>query len=126
MKIFVVDDDPFALRLVTRQLETIGLTDVTTFEAARQPLALLGADVRAADVILLDLAMPDVDGMEFIQQLARLKFPGAVVFISGMDDGILQMAAVLAKGRQLRVAGALKKPSTPEQLRAILDTIAAS
>ena len=124
MKIFVVDDDPFALRLVSRQLETIGLTDVLTFEAARQPLALLGADVTAADVILLDLAMPDVDGMEFIQQLARMKYPGAVIFISGMDDGILQLAPVLAKGLKLRVAGALKKPSTPEQLRALLDAIA--
>ena len=81
-------------------------------------------DASAADVILLDLAMPDMDGMEFIQQLARLKFPGAVIFISGMDDGILQMAPILAKGLNLRVAGALKKPSTPEQLRALLDAIA--
>ncbi len=126
MKIFVVDDDPFALRLVTRQLETIGLTDVSTFEAARLPLALLAANVRAADVILLDLAMPDVDGMEFIQQLARMKYPGAVIFISGMDDGILQLAPVLAQGLRLRVAGALKKPSTPEQLRTLLEAIAAS
>lgn len=126
MKIFVVDDDPFALRLVTRQLETIGRTDVRTFEAAREPLALLGADVTVADVILLDLAMPDMDGLEFIQQLARLKFPGTVIFISGMDDGILQLAPVLAQGLHLRVAGALKKPSTPEQLRALLETIAPS
>ncbi|MFA6166908.1 MAG: response regulator [Gemmatimonadaceae bacterium] len=126
MKIFVVDDDPFALRLVTRQLETIGLTDVRTFEAATLPLALLGADTTVADVILLDLAMPDVDGMEFIQQLARLKFPGAVIFISGMDDAILQMAPILAKGLNLRVAGAVKKPSTSEQLRTLLDAIATS
>lgn len=126
MKIFVVDDDAFALRLVTRQLETIGQTDVMTFEAAKQPLALLGADANAADVILLDLAMPDMDGLEFIQQLARLKFEGAVIFISGMDDGILQLAPVLARGLKLRVAGALRKPSTPEQLRAMLDTIAPS
>ena len=124
MKIFVVDDDPFALRLVTRQLETIGLTEVQTFEAAKQPLALLGADATVADVILLDLAMPDMDGLEFVQQLARLKFPGAVIFISGMDDGILQMAPVLARGLKIRVAGALKKPGSPEQLRALLDTIA--
>ena len=126
MKIFVVDDDPFALRLVTRQLETIGLTEVQTFEAAKQPLALLGADATVADVILLDLAMPDMDGLEFVQQLVRLKFPGVVIFISGMDDGILQMAQVLARGLKLRVAGALKKPSTPDQLRALLATIAPS
>lgn len=123
MKIFVVDDDPFALRLVARQLETLGLTNVQTFEAAHQPLALLGSDVNAADVILLDLAMPDTDGMEFIQQLARMKYPGTVIFISGMDDAILQLAPILARGLHLRVAGALKKPSTPEQLRALLDTI---
>lgn len=124
MKIFVVDDDPFALRLVTRQLETIGLTDVMTFEAAKEPLALLAADPRVADVILLDLAMPDVDGLECVQQLARLRFPGVVIFISGMDDGILQLAPVLARGLKLRVAGALKKPGTPEQLRALLESVA--
>ncbi|MDP1892319.1 MAG: response regulator [Gemmatimonadaceae bacterium] len=124
MKIFVVDDDPFALRLATHQLETIGLTDVLTFEAAKQPLALLAVDAKAADVILLDLAMPDMDGLEFVQQLARMKFPGVVIFISGMDDGILQMAPVLARGLKLRVGGALKKPSTPEQLRGLLDAIA--
>lgn len=123
MKIFVVDDDPFALRLVARQLETLGLTDVETFEAAHTPLTLLGADVTAADVILLDLAMPDTDGMEFIQQLARMEYPGTVIFISGMDDAILQLAPILARGLHLRVAGALKKPSTPDQLRALLDTI---
>lgn len=124
MRIFVVDDDAFALRLVARQLETIGQTDVMTFQSAREPLALLGTDVRAADVVLLDLAMPDVDGMECVQELARLKFPGVVVFISGMDDAILQMAPILARGLNLRVAGALRKPSTPGQLRALLDAIA--
>lgn len=124
MKIFVIDDDSFALRLVARQLETLGLSDIRTFDAAKDPLVLLGVDASAADVILLDLAMPDMDGMEFIQQLARLKFPGAVIFISGMDDGILQMAPILAQGLKLRVAGALKKPSTPEQLRTLLEAIA--
>lgn len=123
MKIFLVDDDSFTLRLLTRQLETIGLTDVTTFGSARAPLALLAADAKAADLILLDLAMPDMDGMEVLQQLATLKFPGVVIFISGMDDGVLQMAAMLATGLNLRVAGALKKPITPEQLRAALDRI---
>jgi CheY-like chemotaxis protein len=126
MKIFVIDDDAFARRLVTRQLETLGLTDVRSFDAAREPLALLGADASVADVILLDLAMPDMDGMEFIQQLARLHFPGAVIFISGMDDGIRQVAPILATGLKLRVAGALKKPGTPEQLRAMLDSIGPS
>lgn len=123
MKIFVVDDDLFALRLVERQLETLGLTDVRTFDAAHKPLALLGADVTAADVILLDLAMPDTDGMEFIQRLARMKYRGTVIFVSGMDDGILQLAPLLARGLHLRVAGVLKKPCSPEQLRALLDSI---
>lgn len=126
MKIFVVDDDPFALRLIQRQLESLSQRDVQTFDGAREPLALLSADPHAADVILLDLAMPDIDGMEFVQRLARLQFKGTLVFISGLDDRILQMAPVLASGLHLRVAGALKKPSSPEELRAVLDTVAST
>jgi CheY-like chemotaxis protein len=120
MKIFVVDDDPFAQRLLVRQLETIGHSDVVVFSAAKEPLAILGSDVGAAEVIVLDLAMPDMDGMEFIQQLARLKFSGTLIFVSGMDERILQLAPMLATGLHLKVAGALKKPGSPEQLRALL------
>jgi CheY-like chemotaxis protein len=123
MKIFVVDDDAFALRLAGRQLETLGYTDVQSFDAVKAPLALLSADPGAADVILLDLAMPDMDGMELVQHLAKLTYPGVIVFISGMDAGILQAATVLAKGLKLRVAGALKKPCAIDELRLLLDAI---
>ncbi|MBI2409365.1 MAG: response regulator [Gemmatimonadetes bacterium] len=126
MKIFVVDDDPFALRLVGRQLEMLGYSDVQTFDAVKAPLSLLAADAAAADVILLDLAMPDMDGMECVQRLAKLRYPGVVIFISGMDAGILQAAPVLAKGLHLRVAGALKKPCAVDDLRVLLDGITTS
>jgi CheY-like chemotaxis protein len=125
MRIFVVDDDPFALRLVSRQLESLGLTDVQTFDVVKTPLGVLADDPAAADVILLDLALPDMDGMECVQQLAKLRYQGTVIFISGMDAGILQAAPVLAKGLHLRVGGALKKPCALEELRAVLDGIAA-
>ncbi|MBW7934646.1 MAG: response regulator [Gemmatimonadaceae bacterium] len=120
MKIFVVDDDPFALRLITRQLELLGYTDVTAHQSAKPALEALRQDPQAADAVLLDLAMPDLDGMECLQELAKLKYPGRIVFISGMDEGVLKTAPLLARGLHLQAAGAIKKPSTPEQLQRLL------
>ena len=82
MKILVVDDEPFALRLVTHQLGRMGFSDVVAHERATDALAMLQSDAHAADVILLDLQMPEMDGVEFVRHLASLRFPGGLILLS--------------------------------------------
>lgn len=125
MRILVLDDDAFALRLVRVQLEQLGFTDVTAHELPREALAVLETDVSAADVILLDLQMPEIDGIEFLRHLARLRFAGGVILISGEDERVLHTAMTLGKAHKLDLRGALHKPITPEQLRSLLGTPAA-
>lgn len=120
MKILVVDDEPFALRLITHQLGRLGFPDVIAHERATEALALLEADVRAADVILLDLQMPEMDGVEFVRHLGELRFPGSLILISAEDERIIETARKLARAHNLDVRGALHKPVTPDQLQALL------
>ncbi len=120
MKILLVDDEPFVLRLVMHQLKELGFTDVVAHQHPRAALALLESDVACADTVLLDLQMPDIDGVEFVRHLGRLAFQGSLVLLSGEDERILQTAQKLALGHRLDVAGAFRKPVTPDQLRSVL------
>lgn len=121
MKIFVIDDEPFALRLVGHQLRALGFTAVTAHAQASRAVQALEQDRTAADVILLDLQMPEMDGIELVRHLARLRFAGAIIFISGEDERIVQTASRLATAHALNVVGALLKPVQPDALRRLLD-----
>lgn len=120
MKILLVDDEVFALALMTQQLESLGLADVLAMERATEAVALLERDDHGVDVVLLDLQMPDMDGIEVVRHLARLRFAGSILFVSGEDQRILEAAEHLARAHKLDVLGALTKPVTLQELRARL------
>ena len=120
MKVLLVDDDPFALKLLTRQLANLGLGEVVACEQAETALALLESGNPGFGLILCDLQMPGMDGVEFIRQLARIGYAGGLVLVSGEDERILQTADKLSKAHRLRVLGSLHKPVSIEQLRQVL------
>ena len=122
MKILVVDDEPFMLKILDRQLRNLGYTDVVTCERARDALAMLEADAKAVGLVFCDLQMPELDGIEFVRQLVRLRFAGGVVLVSGEEERILQSAERLAQAHRLDVIGALRKPISVEQLQQMLES----
>lgn len=65
-KILVVDDQPINVQLLRRKLEREGMTVATAF-SGREALDLVAAD--KPDLILLDVMMPDMDGIEVCQRL---------------------------------------------------------
>lgn len=121
MKIFGIDDEPFALRLLGHQLRALGYTEFTAHAQAARAVQALEQDHAAADVILLDLQMPEMDGVELVRHLARLRFGGAIIFVSGEDERIVQTASRLATAHALYVVGTLRKPVQPDALRRLLD-----
>lgn len=120
MRILLVDDDAFALKLVRHQLAQLGYQSVEAFADPHEALMRLEADASTVDMVLLDLQMPGIDGIEFVRHLARINFAGGVALLSGEDDRILQTAYRLASAHRLSVRGALHKPVTPGQLEVLL------
>lgn len=120
MKILLVDDEPFALKLLAHQLANLGFADTTSREHAADALALLEFGNEKFGLILCDLQMPGMDGVEFIRQLVRIDYDGGLVLVSGEDERVLQTAEKLSKAHRLNVLGSLHKPASPEQLRQVL------
>jgi EAL domain-containing protein (putative c-di-GMP-specific phosphodiesterase class I) len=120
MKILVIDDDTFICRLLGRQLNMLGFPDVEQYEHASHAVHRLESRPDEVELIFCDLQMPDMDGIEFIRQLAHLGYRGVLVLVSGEDERILQSAERLARAHRLRVAGTLFKPVASDQLHRLL------
>lgn len=116
MKILIIDDDPFAAKLLTKQIEELGFPEVTYCEKAIIALANILENREYFDLLFCDLQMPDMDGIELLRNLAEIGYRGKLVLVTGEDASILQTAERLAKARGLDIAGALQKPVSVELL----------
>ena len=79
MKTLLIDDDPFVLKMLARQLERLGCESVASCESAKSAQALLESEFETIGLVFCDLQMPDIDGVEFVRHLARIGYRGGLV-----------------------------------------------
>ena len=88
MNVLIVDDEPLARARLHRLLAE--LNDVTVLdEAGNGPEALKIAEAGSVDVVLLDIRMPGMDGIEVAKHLKQLESPPAVIFTTAYDTHAL-------------------------------------
>ena len=69
VRILVLDDESFMLKLLSRILSNLGFTYVTLCDSGRAALERICGN--RPNLILLDLNMPEMDGIEFVRHLGR-------------------------------------------------------
>jgi two-component system response regulator AlgR len=84
----IVDDEPLARKRLARLLEEVGGNEIVA-EAGNGKEALLRSSELNPDIVLLDVRMPEMDGIETAQQLARLANPPAVIFTTAFSEHAL-------------------------------------
>ncbi len=122
IKILILDDDPFILKLLTRMLAKQGFTAVSACDNGRDALLLIDKKDTCPDLILLDLNMPDMDGIEFVRYLVDRNYSGDLILVSGEDERMLKTAEKLVHAHKIPMLGYLHKPVTPEKLSEIINT----
>ncbi len=115
--LLVIDDDPDMCALVARIAKSAGL-EPRTAGSFGQFKALLSDEI---GVVVIDLQMPEVDGVEVLRYLAARKFAAEVVLISGYDKKVLSVAAQLGASLGLDMRASLQKPLHTGQLREVLE-----
>ena len=121
IRILLLDDEPFMLKLLTHMLVRLDFTTVTAYDSGRAALAWFDSLDDPPDLILLDLNMPEMDGFEFVRHLVERHYSGSLILISGEDKRMLQTAEKLVQAHEISVLGHLHKPVKPETLSALLE-----
>lgn len=115
--VFILDDEQEFREDLGEFLESQGYR-VTAAGDAR---FLTEADMAAHDVLLLDLAMPSIDGMEVLKHLSLRPKAPAVILLSGSGEDVIRTVADAARREGLTVLGLLHKPFDPDDLLPLLE-----
>lgn len=114
MDILVCDDEPLAVERLSRLVSQLGHHVIATAQHGRQALDMV--QQFEPDVVLLDIQMPEMDGLTCAQHLAHFNPMPAIVFCTAYDEHALQAIQSQAKGYLL-------KPIAKDELEAVLGNV---
>jgi EAL domain-containing protein (putative c-di-GMP-specific phosphodiesterase class I)/ActR/RegA family two-component response regulator len=121
--VLIVEDQAFQRKSLCRLLQRAGVERVLEAEDGESALVLLRACDVDPVIVITDLDMPNVDGIEFIRCLST-EFPAVSVAIySAQDTSLLRSVRLLAEDLGLSLAGVLSKPANLAQIGALLDSV---
>jgi EAL domain-containing protein (putative c-di-GMP-specific phosphodiesterase class I)/CheY-like chemotaxis protein len=121
-RLLVVEDHPFQRSMLVAILRSLGVRQIAEAANGREALTSLtkvGAS-SIPDVIICDLEMPEMDGIEFLRAVAERKLARGVVIASGREPDILRGVEAMARASSLAVLAKLQKPIMPAQMKQAL------
>lgn len=121
LNLMVVDDDDFQRKMVVNMLHSLGATTVCDVSDGRQAIEMIReAKCGVADIVLCDLNMPEMDGLEFLRHLGEEGYNVAIIIVSAMGGKLLLSAGKMAKMHGIKLLGVVEKPILLGQLKELL------
>jgi two-component system, chemotaxis family, chemotaxis protein CheY len=114
LKVLIVDDSSVMRKIVERALRSAGLELSEVLEAGNGAEGLTAVEKGGVDLILSDINMPVMDGLEFLRNLSKLAIVKGVPVVMISTEG---SEARVVEALSLGARGYLRKPFTPEQVK---------
>jgi len=110
----IVDDSSVMRKIVERSLRQAGIELEKVVEASNGAEALAALHNNKVDLILCDINMPVMDGLEFVREVAKLEsakgIPIVMITTEGSESHVVQALTAGARGY-------IRKPFTPDQVK---------
>ena len=114
IRALIVDDSSVMRKIVERSLRQAGLSLGQVLEAGDGAEALVALQNNKVDIILCDINMPVMDGLEFVKHLSGIEnakgVPVVMITTEGSEAHVVQALSAGARGY-------IRKPFTPDQVR---------
>lgn len=121
IRVLVLDDEPFMLKLLGHMLADLGFASVTAYDNGAEALECFNTPINPPNLILLDLQMPEMDGVEFVRKLVERNYTGNLILVSGEDERVMRMAERLIQAHRITVLGHLNKPVLLDRLTDLME-----
>lgn len=121
-RLHIVDDDPTIREIARRVAEGAGF-EALGFDAPAPFLVAAACD--PPELVLLDLAIGEQDGIGVLEALAKLNSRCAIIVLSGLEDRLVGAAVRIGRSLGLQMLEPLAKPFQPQELKARLAAAAA-
>ena len=120
-RVLLVEDEAITADITAEVLRCCSFDDIVQAENGVEALSLMQESGPEIELIVTDLRMPKMDGVEFLRHLSEIDRTIPVILLSGTDRALLESAELLAQTRCLNVLGALEKPIRKHDLLAMLE-----
>ncbi len=106
----VIEDDELVRNVTARTLSQLGCDPVLEAADGRAALKTLESHSSDVDLILCDLEMPEVDGIEVLRLLSNIRTKAGILIVSSHREQVLRAAEELAHGYGPHLLGSVSKP----------------
>src|SRR5690606_31830125 len=118
----IVEDSPFQRELLGALLREFGIADVQQVADGDAALALLRECRDELPLLLIDLEMPVMNGIELLQRLIEEHILAEVLIISGREEALISTVEGMLQAADMPLLGSLQKPIVGQDLHRLLST----
>ncbi|NVK36299.1 MAG: EAL domain-containing response regulator [Gammaproteobacteria bacterium] len=108
--VLIIDDSATQREMIARICREGGIQDLAEAENGRDALNKIEAHGQDYDLLICDLEMPDVDGIELISLLSKRKTQSGIVILSSREESLLSSVELMGQKQGLWILGSIQKP----------------
>lgn len=116
LKFLIAEKDAFHRHWLATMLATLGARYVIEVATGSDALTVLKDASQPIDIMLMEIDLPGIDGLELIRHIARIGDDCAVIVVSRLDQALLFSVDTMSKAYGIDLLGTLEKPVAPESL----------
>jgi EAL domain-containing protein (putative c-di-GMP-specific phosphodiesterase class I) len=121
----VAEDHEFQRKTLVRMLAGLGAKHVSEAGDGKAALEIFTDLMEPIDIIISDLEMPGMDGMEFMRHVGEAGIPVSVILASALDAALISSVETMTRAYGIVLLGAIEKPATPQKLDTLIRKYAA-
>lgn len=120
LSILVIDDSKALCQYLISLFKELGVNKCEYSLTAESALSSIMCQPKAYDALIVDLHLDGMDGLQFIYKLNEMKYEGAIIVISALDQKILEFTAEVISKYDLRILGSIHKPFDKSSIQLIV------